>query len=260
MKSLIPVLAFSSLLLAAAPAFAQGSAAAQAWKQLEQDLGLQTVYSVDMVTQVNQTNLHSRMVRNGDRSRTEMAMPLFNIKIITLEIPAGGKTVSYALFPDKKKYAVDEGAAEALASAAPPRVEELGTETHEGVVCIKRRVTDVRKNFRNEMTVLFSPDQKNMPVKMTINAATQYAPGQPSIPSRTSLSSRTTTSPPPTTACSRSPPITSRPPACKRSCGNACRTSAPCRRRRNRRRQRNRTLRRLGSQVGSSAPRDDRAA
>ena len=182
MKSLIPVLAFSSLLLAAAPAFAQGSAAAQAWKQLEQDLGLQTVYSVDMVTQVNQTNLHSRMVRNGDRSRTEMAMPLFNIKIITLEIPAGGKTVSYALFPDKKKYAVDEGAAEALASAAPPRVEELGTETHEGVVCIKRRVTDVRKNFRNEMTVLFSPDQKNMPVKMTINAATQYAPGQPFHP------------------------------------------------------------------------------
>lgn len=174
MKSLIPVLAFSSLLLAAAPAFAQGSAAAQAWKQLEQDLGLQTVYSVDMVTQVNQTNLHSRMVRNGDKCRTETEMPLFNIKIVTLEIPEGGKTVSYALFPDKKKYAVDEGATEALAAAAPPQIEELGTETHEGVVCIKRRVTDVRKDFRNEMTILFSPDQKNMPVKMTMNATMPY--------------------------------------------------------------------------------------
>ena len=180
---LFAVLAFA--LLCAAPAFAQGTdspqGASQPWMKFEKELGLQTTYSVDMVMSVMGMNMNSRTVRDGGKTRTEMTMPFMNLKMVALEIPEGGQTVSYTLFPDKKKY-VHEDDSDTGDSAAMPKIEELGTETYEGEACIKRRVTMVQEGLRSDMIMLFSPKQKNMPVKMTLTANASMGEGQPSMP------------------------------------------------------------------------------
>ena len=180
---LFAVLAFA--LLCAAPAFAQGSdspqGASQPWMKFEKELGLQTTYSVDMVMSVMGMNMNSRTVRDGGKTRTEMTMPFMNLQMVALEIPEGGQTVSYTLFPGKKKY-VREDDSDAGDSAAMPQIEELGTETYEGEACIKRRVTMVQEGLRSDMIMLFSPKQKNMPVKMTVTANASMGEGQPSMP------------------------------------------------------------------------------
>ena len=193
-----PIRILSCLLFAlacAAPALAQGpqssQSASQPWMQFEKELGLQTTYSVDMEMDMMGMAMNSRTVRSGGKTRTEMTMPFMNLKMVGLEIPQDGKSVSYSLFPDKKKYVVNDedpqvraalAAAKADAAAQPPQIEELGTETYEGEACIKRRVTMVQQGIRSTMVMLFSPKQKNMPVKMTMNAAVPTSPGQPPMP------------------------------------------------------------------------------
>lgn len=196
MRSPIRILAVLSLALAcAAPVRAQGSGssqgASQPWMQFEKELGLQTTYSVDIEMQMMGMNMNSRTVRNGGKTRTEMTMPFMNLKMVALEVPQNGQAVSYALFPDKKKYVINDedpqvraaaAAAKSAAAANPPKIEELGTEMYEGVSCVKRRVTMVQQGVRSEMIMLFSPQQKNMPVKMTMNATVPTTPGQPGMP------------------------------------------------------------------------------
>lgn len=182
-------------LAGAAPAPAQGpdssQGASQPWMQFEKELGLQTTYSVDMEMQVMGMTMNSRTVRSGGKTRTEMTMPFMNLKMVALELPKDGQTVSYALFPDKKKYVANDedpqmraamAAAKSAAAANPPQIEELGTEAYNGENCIKRRVTMVQQGMRSEMIMLFSPKQKNMPVKMTMNATVPTNPGQPGMP------------------------------------------------------------------------------
>jgi hypothetical protein len=185
MKS--PLRLFAALFLAlacAAPAFAQesDSKASQPWMKLEKELGLQTTYSVDMVMQAMGMNMTSRTVRDGGKTRTEMSMPFMNLKMVALEIPQGGQSVSYTLFPDKKKYVRNEETDNDGISSAMPKIEELGTETYEGEACIKRRVTLTEQGISTDMIMLFSPKQKNMPVKMTVTANASMGEGQPSMP------------------------------------------------------------------------------
>lgn len=195
MKTTIRLLAaFAVVLAGAAPALAQGAPAqpgtAQPWMQLEKELGLQTTYSVDMSMQTMGMNMDSRTVRSAGKTRTELTMPMMNLKMVALEIPAGGKTTSYSLFPDKKKYVVNADAdrARAVAAAgAPPRIEDLGTEDYQGEACRKRRVTTVQQGIPSEMIILFSPKQKNMPVKMTMNATMPAAPGRPATPIQSTI-------------------------------------------------------------------------
>ncbi len=190
MKTTVRILSILSLALACAvPALAQRSdsqsqGASQPWMRFEKELGLQTTYSVDMAMQVMGMTMNSRTIRNGGKTRTEMIMPMVNLKMVALEIPRDGKSVSYSLFPDKKKYVLNTEADQARAAAAitMPKIEDLGTETYEGVACSKRRVSMVQQGIRNEMIMLFSPKQKNMPVKMTLNASVPTAPGRPAMP------------------------------------------------------------------------------
>lgn len=186
MKS--PLRLFAALVLAlacAAPALAQeaDSQAAQPWMKLEKELGLQTTYSVDMVMQAMGMNMTSRTVRDGGKTRTEMSMPFMNLKMVALDIPEGGRSVNYTLFPDKKKYVRnDETADDAAAPAAMPKIEELGTEPYEGEDCIKRRIAMVEQGIATDMIMLFSPKNKNMPVKMTVTANAPMGAGQPAMP------------------------------------------------------------------------------
>ena len=185
MKS--PLRLFAALVLAlacAAPALAQeaDSQAAQPWMKLEKELGLQTTYSVDMVMQAMGMNMTSRTVRDGGKTRTEMSMPFMNLKMVALEIPENGRSANYTLFPDKKKYVRnDEAGAEGI-SSSQPKIEELGTEPYEGEDCIKRRIAMVEQGIATDMIMLFSPKNKNMPVKMTVTANAPMGAGQPAMP------------------------------------------------------------------------------
>ena len=184
MRSTIRSLSVSGLLLAvAASACAQGLTASQVAKQLQENFGMQTAYSVDMVIQTGETNVNSRMVCKDGKCRTEMDDFMFNRQMVTLQIDEGTRMLFYDVFPDQKKYTVEE-MPEALQVATMPQVEELGTETYEGVVCIKRRITDVRDNYRNETTTLFSPEQQNMPVQSTTVITQSFPDGSPARETR----------------------------------------------------------------------------
>ena len=179
MRSMIRSLSVSGLLLAAAAsACAQELTASQVAKQLQENFGMQTAYSVDMVTQTGKTNVNSRMVCKDGKCRTEMNNFMFNRQMVTLQIDEGTRMRFYHVFPDQKKFTVEE-MPEARQVATMPQVEELGTETFEGVACIKRRITDVRDNYRNETTTLFSPEQKNMPVQSTTVVTQSFPAGSP---------------------------------------------------------------------------------
>lgn len=185
MKS--PIRLFAALVLAlacAAPALAQqaDSQASQSWMKLEKELGLQTTYSVDMVMQAMGMNMTSRTVRDGGKTRTEMAMPFMNLKMVALEIPEDGRSVNYTLFPDKKKFVRNEKTAGASDSAGMPKIEELGTETYEGEACVKRRVSLTEQGVATDMIMLFSPKQKNMPVKITATASASLGEDRPAMP------------------------------------------------------------------------------
>lgn len=177
------------VLAGAGAARAQGGqaqqGASQPWMQLEKELGLQTTYSVDMSMQTMGMAMESRTVRSGGKTRTETTMPFMNLKMVALEIPQDGKTVSYSLFPDKKKYVVNAEADRARAAAAAgaaPKIEDLGTEDYQGEACLKRRIAMAPQGIATEMTMLLSPKQKNMPVKITMNATMPAGPGQPGRP------------------------------------------------------------------------------
>lgn len=184
----VPIRLLAALVLApvlAAPALAQGSdsqqSASQPWMKFEKELGLQTTYSVDAAMSVMGMNMNSRTFRDGGKTRTEMTMPFMNLKMVALEIPENGRSVSYSLFPEKKKYVLNESDGNG-ASAAIPQIEELGTETYEGEACVKRRMTMDQDGIRSDMIMLFSPKQKNMPVKMTLTANAPMGPGRPAMP------------------------------------------------------------------------------
>lgn len=191
MKNALRLLTVFALLLSAGAAAAQGTptshGSSEQWREVEKLLGLETTYSVDMVISAMGMNMDSRVYRDGERSRTEMTMPFMNLKMAVLEIPEGGKTVSYSLFPEKKKFMINEDDGEDGGSSAAPKIEDLGSETFEGIACSKRRVVMTEGGIRSEMTLLLSPKHKNMPVKMSVQASVPMEPGQPAMPLQTTI-------------------------------------------------------------------------
>ena len=189
MKHLSRILPVLGLLAATLPALAQApsKSAAQPWVALEKELGLPTTYSVDMAIQAMGMNMNSRIIRDGDKSRTEMTMPFMNLKMVALEIPEGGKKVTYMLFPEKQKYVLEDSADAADSSGPAPKIQEVGKETFNGVECIKRRMTMVEEGTKMEMDMLFSPAVKGMPVKITVDAKASMGPGQPEMPVQSTI-------------------------------------------------------------------------
>ncbi len=191
METWIRPLAVLCLALAcAAPAHAQDAeaqTASQPWMKFEKELGMQSTYAVDMAMQSMGMSMNAHLVRDGGKTRTEMTLPFMNLKTVMLEIPEGGKIVSYSLFPDKKKYVLDPDAASAAAALSMPQIEDLGTEAYEGETCTKRRVVMVSGGARSEMIMLSSPRQKNMPVKMTATATVPSVAGSPARPVQSTI-------------------------------------------------------------------------
>jgi len=168
----------------AAPAFAQGPGNSHPWSLFEKELGLQTTYSVDMKIQSMGNEMDSHIDRDGDKTRTRMKMPMMNLEMVMLELPEDGKTAYYTLFPEKKKYAINEMPPEGEDSEKPI-IKELGSEIFEGVDCVKRSMVMKVGPMESDMTMLFSPKQKDMLVKMTVKANMPLRPGQPAMPIET---------------------------------------------------------------------------
>lgn len=175
------------LSLSATALFAQGSrqqkSGADYWFKIEKEMGLQTRYSVDMEIQAMGMIMSSKTYRLDTKTRSETTMPFMNLRMVALELEENGKPVSYSLFPDKKKYCVDEDeeGGQDDANAKPEfKVTDAGTEVFDGTVCKKRHIAMKTKGGpAQEMDMLFSPKQKNMPVKMTATAQVETEPGQP---------------------------------------------------------------------------------
>jgi hypothetical protein len=106
---------------------------------------------------------------------------------VALEIPEGGKTVSYILFPEKNKYVLEEEDDLAGEDGPAPEIQEIGKETFNGVECIKRRMTMVEEGVKMDMDMLFSPAVKGMPVKITVDTNASMGPGQPEMPVQTTI-------------------------------------------------------------------------
>lgn len=155
------------------------------WTQFEKELGLATTYSVDMSIQAMGMNMDSKIIRHGNKTRTEMVMPFLNIKTVLLEIPEGGQSVSYSLFPDKKKYLINDD--DNGAPSGTPQIEELGSEAVDGVTCTKRRITMTENGVASSVTMWFSPAQKDMPVKMVASADVPMEPGQAAMPMQSTV-------------------------------------------------------------------------
>ncbi len=180
-------------LLLASSLFAQGArkqpmgqSNQQYWLKFEKELGLQTRYSVDMEIQTMGMNMPSKVYRLDTKTRSELTMPFMNMKMVALQLPVNGKTVTYTLFPDKKKYCINpEAEADSGDEAAKPqyKLEELGTEVFEGATCKKRLMTVTLKDgTTSQMTMLFSPAQKNMPVKIDSQTKIVTEPGKEPMP------------------------------------------------------------------------------
>ena len=177
-------LAFITAMLMTASLSAQGlrgkgQEQQQLWLKFEKELGLQARYSVDMEVQAMGMTMPSKIYRLDKQTRTEMTLPFMNLRMVILQLEENGKSVSYSLFPDKKKYCVNDPAGEAAEKTPAYKVTDLGTETYEGATCKKRRLTvTLQDGGTQDMDMLFSPAQKNMPVKMTATIKTQAEPGQ----------------------------------------------------------------------------------
>lgn len=159
---------------------AQAQAAKQQWLRYEKELGLQTRYSADLTIQSMGMNMAAKLYRLDGKTRTDTTLPFLNTRLVSLELEENGKPVQYTVFPDKKKYCVEAGGEEdgAGAQAAAPKLEDAGTEVYEGVTCRRRRMTvPMEDGATGEMTLLFSPAQKNMPVKIT--SVSRHAAGEP---------------------------------------------------------------------------------
>ena len=173
--------------LLTASLFAQGArkpggAQQQLWLKFEKELGMQTRYSADMDVQVMGMVMPSKTYRLDGKSRIETTVPMINLRMVALTLTENGKTVNYQLFPDKKKYCIapDEGAGVDDKTKLDYKLEELGTETYENVACKKRRMTVTMTDGETQvLDMLFSPAQKNMPVKMTATVKLETEPGKP---------------------------------------------------------------------------------
>ncbi len=159
----------------------QGQDTQQIWLKFEKELGLQTRYAVDMEIEAMGMTMPSKMFRTEGKTRSEMTLPFMNMHMVALERPENGKTVRYSLFPDKKKYCLMPEEEKAKGEKKPTfKLEELGTEAYEGETCKKRRMTvKISDDDEQVMDMLFSPTQKNMPVKMTATATIKTEASQP---------------------------------------------------------------------------------
>ena len=134
-------------------------------------------YSVTMTMDAGGRTLENKTIKLGKKMRMEIAQS--DLQIVSIVDPEAddGKGVAYALRPTMKTYTklpIPPGAfASALAKAEDikdsVKIEVRGKEDVDGVPCDKRSVTITDNDKPFTITQWTSPQNKNMPVKMTID-------------------------------------------------------------------------------------------
>ena len=150
----------------------------QIWMKFEKELGLQQRYAADMEIQTMGMTMTSAVYHDIGKTRSEMTLPFMNMRMVALQLTENGKTTGYTLFPDKKKYCVTPSDELDAGGDMDYTLKDAGSEVFEGVACKKRRLTvKIPDQGTQVMDILFSPKQKNMPVKMTANAQIKMEQG-----------------------------------------------------------------------------------
>jgi len=131
------------------------------------ELGLQTVWSADMGIHAMGAVINGKIWRDGEKSRVDTTVPVLNMKMSAIQTTRGNERVAYTLFHASKKYVVKPVGADA-GTATDKRIviTELGREDYNGESCVKKRL-HIEDDESGSTVILFSPANKNMPVKMT---------------------------------------------------------------------------------------------
>lgn len=158
---------FSVMLLSsAAMAMAQGANTLGPWgADMAEEWGLATVYSVDMESKMMGMTNKMHMATDGVSDRMEMLVPFMNIEMVTITSKKGDDVKVTILFPAAKCYSVEDITMDED-DMPKPEVKEEGTEMVDGVECIKRSVQMMEGGIIASADMYFSPEQRNMPVKM----------------------------------------------------------------------------------------------
>jgi hypothetical protein len=145
------------------------------WQRYSEKMGFSGDYSVTMETQSGGHTMRSRMARLAPKTRMEMDAPGMG-QMIALHLPEepnskGGKGVSYTLFPATKTYMRMDASVspdEKAKQEGTVKIEELGKETLDNQVCLKRRITitEPRSTVPHVVLLWCAAAVKNMPVRM----------------------------------------------------------------------------------------------
>jgi len=146
-----------------------------AWQKYCEKVSPVPDYSVTMVMQGGDHVMTSQVARLAPRMRTEMSLPGMGAMVSIVDPEAandrGGKGVAYTLFPARKtymKHALSPSTpVQDKATPADVKIEELGKETVDGMLCDKRRLTLVEGAGQPAHVVLVwtAPAVRNMPVR-----------------------------------------------------------------------------------------------
>ncbi len=177
--SLVMALSLANVFSAVGQGMRQkGSDPQQIWMKFEKELGLQQRYAADMEIQAMGMTMTSTVHHDIGKTRTEMTLPFMNMRMVALQLTENEKMTGYTLFPDKKKYCVTPDEELDADGDMDYSLTDQGTEVFEGVTCKKRRMTvKIPDQGTQILDILFSPKQKNMPVKMTANAQIRMEQG-----------------------------------------------------------------------------------
>ena len=145
------------------------------WQRYQDKLAPVADYAVTMATLSGGHSFTSRMWRLTPKTRMEMEAPGMGSMAVIVDPEAandqGGKGLSYMLFLSQKMYrktALSAAQADKAKADADIKVEELGQETINNLVCDKRRVTVTEAATKQAHVILLwvSSFVHNMPVQM----------------------------------------------------------------------------------------------
>jgi len=133
---------------------------------------LQTAYSVDVESTVDGFPLFSgKTYQDGDEFRMDVVMSILNLKLTAIQKTRDGEITGYLIAPAGKKFMVvkpdaSSGSDDEMAEVT---IIDLGKEMYNGEMCDKKRLATkgnvVPPMEPMDVEILFSPKQRNMPVK-----------------------------------------------------------------------------------------------
>jgi hypothetical protein len=133
------------------------------WLKFWKDLNLQSRCSADMEVQAMGMTMAGKLYRLDEQTRTEMTVPITNLRMAVLQVEKNGQPVAYSIFPDQKKYCVNPLPKGGDEKTPAFKISEQGTEVYGNETCTKRRLSfTLADGTAQTVDMLFAPSKKNM--------------------------------------------------------------------------------------------------